>query len=172
MFLRRQQSLPSSRISQQFMEPEATLPCPQEPATGLYSEPDEPNPTPRPKILRFFKIHCCQWTCSAQTLNSTCQVCPLYKYFAQVIPKTPSKSEVTYNISHIARSCVSWWVVSPKQNSHTGRLPVTAYSKYSQLPSTSGGCLLRPQPEDAPCYGDMGPTFKHVISINQNFMKL
>jgi hypothetical protein len=29
---------------------------------------------------------------------------------------------------------------------------------YSQLPSISGGRLLHPQPEDAPCRGDKGPT--------------
>jgi len=28
---------------------------------------------------------------------------------------------------------------------------------YSQLPSTSGGRLLHPQPEDAPCRGDRDP---------------
>jgi hypothetical protein len=28
----------------------------------------------------------------------------------------------------------------------------------SQLPSKTGGFLLHPQPEDAPCRGDKGPT--------------
>jgi hypothetical protein len=37
-------------------------------------------------------------------------------------------------------------------------LSATGYSIYSQLPSISGGRLLYPQPEDAPCRGDSGPT--------------
>jgi hypothetical protein len=37
-------------------------------------------------------------------------------------------------------------------------LSATAYLIYSQLPSISGGCLLQPQPEDAPCHGYKGPT--------------
>jgi hypothetical protein len=36
----------------------------------------------------------------------------------------------------------------------------TAYTLYSQLLSVSGDYLLHPQPEDAPCYGDKGPTYK------------
>jgi hypothetical protein len=38
------------------------------------------------------------------------------------------------------------------------RLSMTAYAIYSQLPSISGGLLLHPQTEDAPCNGDKGPT--------------
>jgi hypothetical protein len=38
------------------------------------------------------------------------------------------------------------------------RLSATAYSVYSQPPSIYGGRLLHPQPEDAPCHGDKGPT--------------
>jgi hypothetical protein len=38
------------------------------------------------------------------------------------------------------------------------RLSATAYSIYSQLPTIPGGRLLHPQPEDAPCRGDKGPT--------------
>jgi hypothetical protein len=34
----------------------------------------------------------------------------------------------------------------------------TACSIYSQLPSKTGERLLHPQPEDAPCRGDKGPT--------------
>jgi hypothetical protein len=30
-------------------------------------------------------------------------------------------------------------------------------ARYSQLPSISGGRLLHPQPEDAPCHGDRDP---------------
>jgi hypothetical protein len=44
------------------------------------------------------------------------------------------------------------WMITPC------RLPATAYSIYSQLPSIPGGCLLPPQPEDAPCRGDRRPT--------------
>jgi hypothetical protein len=35
------------------------------------------------------------------------------------------------------------------------RLSVTAYSIYLQWSSISGGVLLHPQPEDAPCRGDL-----------------
>jgi hypothetical protein len=38
------------------------------------------------------------------------------------------------------------------------RLSVTAYSIYLQIPSISGGRLLHPQPEDAPCHSGKGPT--------------
>jgi hypothetical protein len=38
------------------------------------------------------------------------------------------------------------------------RLSATAYSMYLQLFSISERCLLHPQPEDAPCRGDKGPT--------------
>jgi hypothetical protein len=39
-------------------------------------------------------------------------------------------------------------------------LPATAYSIYLQLPSKTGGSLLHPQPEDAPCRGDKWPTWR------------
>jgi hypothetical protein len=38
------------------------------------------------------------------------------------------------------------------------RLSASAFSIYSQPPSISGGRLLHPQPEDAPCRGDKGLT--------------
>jgi hypothetical protein len=38
------------------------------------------------------------------------------------------------------------------------RLSATSYLIYSLLPSKTGGRLHHPQPEDAPCYGDKGPT--------------
>jgi hypothetical protein len=43
---------------------------------------------------------------------------------------------------------------SPKLKDRPFRLSTTAYSIYSQLPSVSGGRLLYPQPENAPCRGD------------------
>jgi hypothetical protein len=43
------------------------------------------------------------------------------------------------------------------------RLSATAYSTYSQLPSISGGRLLYPQPEDAPCSSDSG----HIYFIKK-----
>jgi hypothetical protein len=39
-FLRNHQLLSYSRTSQHFMEPESSLPCPQEPATGPHPKPD------------------------------------------------------------------------------------------------------------------------------------
>jgi hypothetical protein len=47
---------------------------------------------------------------------------------------------------------------NPKLRNSPCRLSATAYSIYSQLPSVSGGRFLHPQPEDAPCRGDKGPT--------------
>jgi len=37
-------------------------------------------------------------------------------------------------------------------------MAATAYSTNLQLHSTSGGCLLLPQPEDSPCHGEKGPS--------------
>jgi hypothetical protein len=44
-FLRSRQLCSHSRTSQHFMEPEDSLPCSQEPSTGLYREPDQSNPS-------------------------------------------------------------------------------------------------------------------------------
>jgi hypothetical protein len=44
-----------SRNSQHFMEPEGSLPCPQEPSTGPYPEPDQSNPS-HPLSLRSILI--------------------------------------------------------------------------------------------------------------------
>jgi hypothetical protein len=44
---------------------------------------------------------------------------------------------------------------------------VTAYSVYSQLPSKTGGHLLHPQHEDAPCRGDKGPTQHGELAIKE-----
>jgi hypothetical protein len=52
-FLRSRQSLNYSRNSQHFMEPEASLPCSQEPATGPCREPDESSS----HSSYFFKIN-------------------------------------------------------------------------------------------------------------------
>jgi hypothetical protein len=47
---------------------------------------------------------------------------------------------------------------TPKLEDHTLSAIRDCYSVYSQLPSKTGGRLLHPQPEDAPCRGDNGPT--------------
>jgi hypothetical protein len=43
-FLRSRQLLSHSRIPQHFMEPEASLPCSQEPSASPYPEPDQSSP--------------------------------------------------------------------------------------------------------------------------------
>lgn len=40
-----------------------------------------------------------------------------------------------------------------------------AYSAYSQLPSISGGHILYPQPQDAPCCGDRDPPLIYIICV-------
>jgi hypothetical protein len=42
--LRSRRVYSNSRTSQHFMEPEGSLPCPQEPSTGPQPEPDQSNP--------------------------------------------------------------------------------------------------------------------------------
>jgi hypothetical protein len=46
-----------------------------------------------------------------------------------------------------------------------GGPPLFSCSLYSKLRSISGGRLLHPQPEDAPCRGDKGPTLHGSISL-------
>jgi hypothetical protein len=46
---------------------------------------------------------------------------------------------------------------TPKLDDHPLSV-VHDYLIYSQLPSISSGRLFHPQPEDAPCRGDKGPT--------------
>jgi hypothetical protein len=47
---------------------------------------------------------------------------------------------------------------APSWSTTLCRLSASANSIHSQLPSISGGHLLHPQPGDAPCRGDKGPT--------------
>jgi hypothetical protein len=76
---------------------------------------------------------------------------------SQVLPI----SEALCNISLI--SCLftlkkCWSLAHSRSWSTTpDRFSTTVYSKYWQLPSICGVCLLRPQPEDAPCRGDRDP---------------
>jgi hypothetical protein len=58
---------------------------------------------------------------------------------------------------------------TPKLEDHPCRLSATTYSIYSQLPSITGGRVLHPQPEDAPCRGDKGPT---LTSLNDCLLLL
>jgi hypothetical protein len=107
------------------MEPEGSLPWSQEQATG--QRPD----TQSCISLRSTAV---SEPVLDRPLHSTCPIsCPLY--FPQVVLRTPSKSRAMYNISQQAVSLTPVLC----------REPVTAYSKYSQIPSTSVGCLPRPQ---------------------------
>jgi len=46
---------------------------------------------------------------------------------------------------------------TPNRGDHSLSVVRTAYLLYSQLPSISGGRLLHPHPEDAPCHVKRGP---------------
>ncbi|KAJ4445991.1 hypothetical protein ANN_12677 [Periplaneta americana] len=48
---------------------------------------------------------------------------------------------------------------TPKLEDHPSSAVRDAYSIYSQLSSISGGRLLNPEPEDAPCRGDRDPKY-------------
>jgi hypothetical protein len=69
--------------------------------------------------------------------------------------------EVWDPVKHFVTSCLLWWdVVSPLSNPDAGGSPLVGCLQlliYSQLPSISGGYLLHPQPNDAPCPGDRDP---------------
>jgi hypothetical protein len=59
-----------SRNSQHFMEPEGSLPCSQEPSTGLFPEPDQSNPHHPPlkatAILRSLLLNAAKHICNLQ----------------------------------------------------------------------------------------------------------
>jgi hypothetical protein len=129
-FLRSCQLCNYSRTSQDFMEPEGSLPCSQEPSTGPYSEPDQPNP-----YIHFLSLRSLSKV-SVQVrgfLNTF--VTRLFFYGEELLAPHPT----------------------PKLDDHP-LSTANAYSIYSQLPSIPRGRLLHPQPQDAPCRGDKGPT--------------
>jgi hypothetical protein len=121
-FFRSCQLYSHSRTSQHFMEPECSLPCSQEPSTGLFPEPDQSSP-----YVHF----------------------PKFRSFMQRIRPGPRPFVIFRN-----KLIFLWWgVVIPTPNPLAGgpppcRLSAAAYSIYTQLPSISGGRLLRPQPEE------------------------
>jgi hypothetical protein len=51
---------------------------------------------------------------------------------------------------------------TPTLEDHPCRLSANAYSIFSQFISIPGERLLHPQPEDAPCRGDKGSTWKET----------
>jgi hypothetical protein len=57
----------------------------------------------------------------------------------------------------------------PKMEDHWLSLPANAYSIYSQLLSVYGCHLFHPEPEDAPCRGDKGPTWHGVFHMYINW---
>jgi hypothetical protein len=113
------------------MEPEGSLPCLQESSTGPYPQPDQSNPS-HPISLR-----------SSLSLRS----------FIQRIRPSPRllvifrNKLIFYGEELLDPRPTSKWRTTPC------RLSATAYSIYSHLPFIPGGCLLHPQPEDAPCRG-------------------
>jgi hypothetical protein len=115
-------------------------------------------------ILRHSLLKCCQYVndftnCNDIMTNSLNEKQTKYEW-----------SCIVYLlIMHVSSSYYSEWINAAGSYEHIPaqppswkatpcRLSKTAYSIYSQLPSKSRGRLLYPQPEDAPCRGDKGPT--------------
>jgi hypothetical protein len=74
----------------------------------------------------------------------------------QRISSGPRRFETYRNILHfngegLTHAQLTSWRTTPY------RMSATTCSIYSQLSSISGGRLLDPKPEDAPCRGDKGP---------------
>jgi hypothetical protein len=97
-------------------------------------------------------------------MHSSSSTCVLHALFI---------SQIRDHLWHFATKLFLRWVVCPTPNPPSWRitrcrLSVTAYSIYSQLPSIPGGRLLHPQPEDAPCRGDKGPTQSEILAASFN----
>jgi hypothetical protein len=56
-FLGSRQLCSYSRTSQDFMEPERSLPCSQEPSTGPHSEPDQSNPSHPISLISIISVY-------------------------------------------------------------------------------------------------------------------
>jgi hypothetical protein len=132
-----------SRTSQHFMEPEGSLPRSQEPSTGPYLEPDQPNPS------YLFKIH---FTSNIPSTKSHIHFLSLRSFIPGIRPGP--------RLLVIFRNKLIFYgeeLLAPRSTPQLEDHPLSAVRDC--LPSISGGRLLHPQPEDAPCRGDKGPTY-------------
>jgi hypothetical protein len=133
-------------------EPEGSSPYSQEPATGPYPEPTGSNlhspsqsPYNEPALYRLLTFRVPNLQCLGRARESV--------HFRD--PRTYFATNIIFyggGGGFSPQPNPSSWTATPC------RLSATAYSIYSQLPSISGGRLLYPQTEEAPCRGNMGPT--------------
>jgi hypothetical protein len=82
-------------------------------------------------------------------------------YIWQFSWKNPSKSEALWNV-YLHAGFLRREVVSSTPNHQVGDYPLSAvrdclFNIFAAALPISGGLLLHPQPEDAPCRGDKGP---------------
>jgi hypothetical protein len=96
----------------------------------------------------------------ANSLYSTCQISYPYAVALVVYPKSPSPRliEIFYNDLIFYGEGLLAAHPTFKLEDHHFRLSTVAYSMHLQPPSIAGGSFLHPQPEDAPCRDDNGPT--------------
>jgi hypothetical protein len=132
------------------MEPEGSSPCSQEASTSPYPEPDQSNS--HHPILSLY-----HFTSNIPGTKPHVHFLSLGS-FIQGISPGPRLLVVFRNKLIFYGERLLAPRPTPKLGTTPCRLSATAYSTYSQLPSKTGGNLLHPQPEDAPCRGDKGPT--------------
>jgi hypothetical protein len=153
-FLRSNQLCSHSRTSQHFTEPEGLITCSQELSTGPYPEPYQSNPSHPISLRSILKRTCPIHASDIPCTNSHVHFIS-FRTFIQGIRPGPRPLLNVRNKHIFYGEVLLAHAQPPKLEDHPLSAVATAYSIYSQLPSKTGGRLLHPKPEDAPCRDDV-----------------
>jgi hypothetical protein len=106
------------------------------------------------------------WTCQVETPNIPCSKSHIHTpsplSFQSIRPNPRSYVTFRNKLFYYGEELLAPRS-TPRLEDHPLSVVATAHSIYWQLPSIPGGCLLHPQPENAPCSGErvsnnMAPT--------------